>query len=75
MSLEEVLETLKKAVKANPDKDSYVGMGYNEFIFENLEYSVDLLDEICPDKPVILMGSGFHACWETQKAFEHGTDN
>ena len=70
MSLEEVLETLKKAVKANPDKDSYVGMGYNEFIFENLEYSVDLLDEICPDKPVILMGSGFHACWVNSKTFE-----
>lgn len=70
MSLEEVLETLRKAVEAEPDKESYVGAGYNEFMFEDRPYSVDLLDKICPDKPVILMGSGFHAAWVNSKTFE-----
>lgn len=70
MSLDEVLDTLRKAVEAEPEKDSYVGAGYNEFIFDETPYSVDLLDEICPDKPVILMGSGFHACWVNSKTFE-----
>lgn len=71
MSLEEVLETFKRAVEADPDKASYVGAGYNEFIFSDKQpYSVELLDEICLDKPVILMGSGFHACWVNSKAFE-----
>lgn len=71
MSLEEVLDTLRKAVEAEPDRASYVGAGYNEFIFdEETPYSLKLLDDICPDKPVILMGSGFHACWVNSRAFE-----
>ena len=67
MSLEEVLDTFRQAVEANPDQESYVGAGYNEFMFEDTPYSVELLDEICPDKPVILMGSGFHASWVNSK--------
>lgn len=71
MSLDEVLETLRNAIAAEPDRDSYVGAGYNEFIFdEDHPYSLKMLDDICPDKPVVLMGSGFHACWVNSKAFE-----
>ena len=70
MSLEEVLDTFRQAVEANPDQEAYVGAGYNEFMFEEIPYSVDLLDEICPDKPVILMGSGFHAAWVNSKSYE-----
>lgn len=70
MSLDEVLDTLRKAVEDEPEKDSYVGAGYNEFIFDDIPYSLDLLDDICPDKPVILMGSGYHACWVNSKTFE-----
>ncbi len=71
MSLEEVLETLRKEIEQNPHNESYVGAGYNEFIFdENQPYSLKLLDDICPNKPVILMGSGFHACWVNSRTFE-----
>ena len=70
MSLTEVLDTLREAVKADPQRESYVGAGYNEFIFEDIPYSVEMLDEICPDKPVILMGSGYHACWVNSRTFE-----
>lgn len=70
MTLDEVLQALKEYVQAHPEKENYFGTGYNEVCFVDKEYSTELLDAICPDKPVFLSSSGCHSAWANSCAFE-----
>lgn len=70
MTLDEILQSLKEYVQAHPEKETYFGTGYNEICFSDREYTTELLDEICPDKPVFLSSSGCHSAWANSCTFE-----
>ncbi|MCI7145267.1 MAG: amidohydrolase [Clostridiales bacterium] len=70
MTLDEVLSSLRDYVEAHPDNETYFGTGYNEICFSDREYTTELLDEICPDKPVFLSSSGCHSAWVNACTFE-----
>ncbi len=69
-SVEEVLDSVKKFVKENPGKKAYFGIGYLETLFDEMGPQKELLDEICPDKPIVLLGSSGHEGWCNSKALE-----
>lgn len=69
---EETLKSeLKKHIDANPGKKAYFGMGYSEWLWnETHQPFASMLDEICPDKPVLLLSGGGHEGWCNTKALE-----
>ena len=70
MKVEDVVNMLKKHIEENPDDEAYIGIAYNESIMDPQKYTKQTLDEICPNKPLMLMGSTFHEGWCNSKALE-----
>ncbi len=60
-------EIIKAFIAKNPGKELYLAAGW----FENEEYvSKAYLDEICPDKPLIMNTGSGHSCLLNTKALE-----
>lgn len=58
-------EIIKKFIADNPNRNFYVAAGW----IENDEYVTKaFLDEICPDKPLLMQTSGGHSCLLNTKA-------
>ena len=68
--VEECLAEIERFVKENPDNDTYFGLGYAEWIFDETGPKKELLDAICPDKPMMILGSSAHEAWVNSKALE-----
>jgi predicted amidohydrolase YtcJ len=66
----EILSRVKDYVDANPEAETYFGHGFRDEIFADYHPTVDALDEICSDKPILLVGSSCHGAWCNSKAFE-----
>lgn len=69
-SIEECLAEIRRYVEANPDNDTYIGLGYAEWLFDETGPKKELLDEICSDKPMMIFGSSAHEAWVNSKALE-----
>ena len=59
-----------QAVEEHPDNDTYFGIGYAEWIFDETGPKKEMLDEICADKPMMILGSSAHEAWVNTKALE-----
>lgn len=70
-SYEQILDTIKQNIEANPDKEVYYGIGYDEnTVKANCDTKKEVLDAICKDKPILIQGSGGHEGWANSKALE-----
>lgn len=69
-STEENLKAIRKYVEEHPEKEVYIGNGYAEWNFDEHGPAKELLDEICSDKPMMILGSGGHEGWVNSKALE-----
>lgn len=69
-SPEECLAEIKKFVEQHPENDTYFGIGYAEWIFDETGPKKEMLDEICADKPMMILGSSAHEAWVNTKALE-----
>jgi len=65
-SMPEYIEIMKKYVKDNPGRDFYLGSGWDKYEEPNAK----MLDEICPDKPMILRSVCGHMLWTNTKAMQ-----
>ena len=69
------LAAIKKYVDAHPEKDTYLGFGYMASLYpgEELERGPkkERLDEISPDKPLLVYSFDGHGAWLNSKAFEY----
>lgn len=70
MDENEILQTVKTYIEENPENDSYFGIGYAENVFGEEGPNKGMLDLICADKPVILVGASGHEAWVNSKALE-----
>lgn len=68
--VEECLAEIERFVKENPDNDTYFGLGYAEWIFDETGPKKEMLDAICPDKPMMILGSSGHEAWVNTRALE-----
>ena len=68
--VDECLAEIERFVKENPDEPTYFGLGYAEWIFDETGPKKEMLDAICPDKPMMIMGSSSHEAWVNSKALE-----
>lgn len=69
-SPEECLDEIRKFIEKNPDRDTYFGIGYAEWIFDESGPKKEMLDDICPHKPIMILGSSAHEAWVNSKALE-----
>lgn len=70
MTLEDIINGVATYIEENPEKEAYVGAGYPEWIFSAGGPKKEILDEICKEKPILLIGSGGHEAWSNSKGFE-----
>lgn len=66
--MNDYLEIMKKHMIENPDKERYVGAGWE---VREKEPTKEMLDEICPDKPMALNSTDGHSLWMNTKALEY----
>ena len=64
------METIHAFVEKHPDNQTYFGIGYPEWAFDEKGPRKEELDAICADKPVYLMSNGGHEGWCNSKTFE-----
>ena len=74
-TIEEYHSIIKKFVSKHPDDKAYVGGTFMINAFEQEDGSnpgpnKSLLDEICPDKPIMLRDVSYHSVWANSKALE-----
>lgn len=69
-SPEECLAEIKRFVEEHPDNDTYFGIGYAEWIFDETGPKKEMLDEICADKPIMILGSSAHEAWVNTKTLK-----
>ncbi|MBQ9016559.1 MAG: amidohydrolase family protein, partial [Firmicutes bacterium] len=66
----EMQEIIKAFVEENPDLEVYCGAGWMVSAFENGSPTKDVLDEVCPDKPMMLQDADGHSYWVNSAALE-----
>ncbi len=69
-SQEEIWGTVKEYISENPNNDVYFGQGYGEWQFDRLGPTKEMLDEICADRPMVLLSAGGHEGVCNSKALE-----
>ena len=69
-SVDEWLEIIKDYADANPQLKAIYGQGFLAATFGTQGPNKALLDEIVPDRPVVLMDEGAHSAWVNSKALE-----
>lgn len=70
MNREEMLTAIAGYVNEHPEKNSYFGIGYPEWVFGEKGPQKSDLDAICAEKPIFLMSSGIHEGWCNSKTLE-----
>ena len=61
LSVKEMQDIIKKFVEKNPDLKVYAGSGWTISVFENNSPTREILDKVCPDKPMIMQEVDGHA--------------
>ena len=69
-SVEDMQETIKTFLEENPDLEVYSGAGWMVSVFENGSPTKEVLDEVCPDKPMMLQDADGHSYWVNSAALE-----
>lgn len=69
-SVDECLAEIGRFIKAHPEQETYFGIGYAEWLFDETGPKKELLDAICADKPIMILGSSAHEAWVNSKALE-----
>ncbi len=69
-SVDEYAAAIKAFIAENPEKDIYYGCGWSSALFPEKGPEKEMLDALCPDKPMILKAIEGHAIWVNSKAIE-----
>jgi len=70
-TLEQTLEKVRTYIASHPDMDCYYGSGFIQSIDRDPRGPRrELLDAICPDKPILLYDTGGHVVWFNTKGLE-----
>lgn len=68
--VDDILRIIREYVAKYPNLPAYCGMGWLDATFGVEGPKKEVLDEICPDKPMTLLSSSGHVAWCNSKALE-----
>lgn len=75
IDVDEMKSIIKEYVDANPDLENYNGGGWMQSAFDvKTGPLASTLDEVCPDKPMVLQNVDGHGYWANTKALEYVED-
>ena len=69
-TLADLLAAIKKWADENPKAEWVRGEGYDPSLAPRGEFDAKWLDEIVPDRPVVLRAMDYHTAWVNTKALE-----
>ncbi|MEI6405054.1 MAG: amidohydrolase [Actinomycetes bacterium] len=69
-TLEDLLAAVKKWAQENPDAEWVRGEGYDPSLAPRGEFDAHWLDEIVPDRPVVLRAMDYHTAWVNTAAMK-----
>lgn len=69
-SLDELLAAVKGWADAHPEAEWVRGEGYDPSLAPRGEFDARWLDEIVPDRPVVLRAMDYHTAWVNTRALE-----
>lgn len=70
MNQEEIITAVSDYIDSHPEQDAYFGIGYPEWIYDEKDPRKETLDQICNEKPILILGSGGHEGWCNSMTFE-----
>lgn len=70
VTVKEYRKAIEEFVEENPDNEVYTGSGFMRSLFDSVGPRKEVLDEIVPDKPVIITSADGHSEWVNSKALE-----
>lgn len=69
---EDMQACIKEFMEEQPDLEVYTGTGWGQSAFDvEIGPTADILDELCPDKPMVLQNVDGHGYWANTKALEY----
>ncbi len=68
--LKGIQNIVKDYIEKHPDLPAYLGMGWLDNAFGAEGPKKEWLDEVCPDKPILLFAASGHSGWCNSKALE-----
>ena len=68
--LKGIQNVIKDYIAKHPDLPAYLGMGWLDLAFGASGPKKEWLDEVCPDKPILLFAASGHSGWCNSKALE-----
>ena len=68
--LKGIQKIVKDYIDKHPDLPAYLGMGWLDNAFGEEGPKKEWLDEVCPDKPILLFAASGHSGWCNSKALE-----
>lgn len=69
-SIEEYQKILRKFINEHPHESVLMGRGYKNGVFPKPGPRAEMLDEVCRDLPMIMIGEDAHSVWMNTKALE-----
>ena len=69
-TVREILDEVKRFAEAHPDQQWIIGGAYEAAIIERGDFLATWLDEVVPDRPVVLRAVDHHTIWVNTKAIE-----
>ena len=65
-----IVESVGRFAAAHPELEWIVGGSYESWLTPNGEFDARWLDEVVPDRPVVLRATDYHTVWCNSKALE-----
>jgi predicted amidohydrolase YtcJ len=69
-TIDDWIAAIDAYAKANPDQDIIFGYGFLASTFGPVGPTRQLIDDVVPDRPVLLMDEGFHGAWANTAALK-----
>ena len=69
-TVDAILAEVKRFADANPDQPWIIGGAYEAVIIERGDFLATWLDQVVPDRPVVLRAVDHHTIWVNTKALE-----
>jgi predicted amidohydrolase YtcJ len=69
-SVAEIVREVQRFALANPEQEWIIGGAYEAAIIEQGDFDASWLDEVVPDRPVVLHAVDHHTIWVNSKALE-----
>ena len=69
-SVEAVLSQIRRYIAAYPDKQAYLGFGWENSLFSTRGPTKEVLDAILPEKPIVLLSNDAHTGWMNSAALQ-----